>query len=127
MRQPVDTKKPIDARRRFAPGWVVRGGLLYTAGLTAREPDGTLVGPGDMTAQANRVTRNVLDVLEAAGLSADQLVKLVVYVTNIDAYDASRPATAPLYAARPVSTLIEVPRLQEQAMLIEIEAIAAVG
>ena len=64
-------------------------------------------------------------MLAAAGLGAESIVKVVIYVTDIEAYEAARPASAPLYTARPVSTLIEVPRLQEPAMMVEIEAVAA--
>lgn len=131
MRTTVDTGKAVEQARRFAAGCTVRGGLLYTSGLTAREPDGTLVGVsdqgGDIVRQTEQCTQNVLDVLAAAGLGAESIVKVVIYVTDIDAYEAARPASGPLYVARPVSTLIEVPRLQEAAMMVEIEAVAALA
>lgn len=127
MRTIVDTGKAVEQARRFAAGCTVRGGLLYTSGLTAREPDGTLVGAGDIVRQTEQCTQNVLDVLAAAGLGAESIVKVVIYVTDIDAYEAARPASGPLYMARPASTLIEVPRLQEAAMLVEIEAVAALA
>lgn len=131
MRTVVDTGKPVESQRRFAAGVAVRGGLLYTSGLTARRPDGALVGAadagGDIVRQTEQCTQNVLDVLAAAGLGPESIVKLVIYVTDIDAYDAARPASGPLYVARPVSTLIEVPRLQEAGMMVEIEAVAALA
>lgn len=125
MRTVIDTGKPVEQQRRFAPGVTVQGGLLYTSGLTAREPDGTLVGEDDIVRQTKQCTQNVLDVLAAAGIGPEHLVKVVIYVTDIDAYEAARPASGPLYVARPVSTLIEVPRLQEAAMMVEIETVAA--
>ena len=125
MRQSIDTGKAVEQGRRFAAGCRVSGGLVYTSGLTARTPDGTLVGEGDIVRQTEQCTQNVLDVLAAAGLGAESIVKVVIYVTDIEAYEAARPASAPLYTARPVSTLIEVPRLQEPAMMVEIEAVAA--
>ena len=125
MRQSIDTGKAVEQGRRFAAGCRVSGGLVYTSGLTARTPDGTLAGEGDIVRQTEQCTQNVLDVLAAAGLGAESIVKVVIYVTDIEAYEAARPASAPLYTARPVSTLIEVPRLQEPAMMVEIEAVAA--
>jgi len=120
----VFTGKPREAATRHAPAHIVSGRLLITSGLTARDEAGQVVGPGDMRAQIAQVIANLRDVLAAGGADFERLVKLVIYVTDIDEYLLHADLIAPLYAARPSSTLVEIQRLQLPEMVVEIEAIA---
>ncbi len=126
-RTTIMTGKPWETGARHAPGTLVEGKILFTSGLTARNPDGVLQGPGDMAVQAAQVCQNMKDVLAAAGTDTSSLAKLVIYVTSIDEFMKHSSAIADLFSHKPSSTLIEVPRLQEKEMVIEIEAMAEVA
>lgn len=105
---------------------VQAGNTLYIAGQVAVDPDGNVVGAGDIRAQVNQVWQNLKSVLGYAGGSADDIVKITVFTTDI----AYRPAIA---AARdavfthgrfPASTFLVVQSLARPELLVEIEAIA---
>ncbi|NLO28802.1 MAG: RidA family protein [Actinobacteria bacterium] len=102
---------------------------LYFAGQTSADDDGTPIHPGDMGAQLNRALDNLQQVLDRAGLTLADLVRLNYYVTDIPAFHRAQPTlSARLEAAgcRPASTLIGVAGLAMPEFLIEIEGTAAV-
>src|SRR5215510_9029713 len=104
--------------------------LIFIAGQTALDRDGNLVGKGDIAAQAEQVFGNLGIALQAAGCSAANLVKLTVFLRNMDHLAAYREARNRFFAvvtppAAPAITLVEVSRLYGADFLIEIEAIAA--
>ena len=121
------TGKPYEARlMRHSAAVRVDGDLLYTAGIVGRDDAGKLVEPNNMASQAAQITRSIQDILTAGGTSAEHIVKLTTYVTDIDAYLAARDATQPLFVNKPASTLIEIRKLAAPDILIEIEAVAYV-
>ena len=122
-RRQVQTGKPMEQRLRYAAGNVVSGALLFTSGITARDPDGKPVGVGDMRRQTEQVVANLMDIFAAAGTDAGRIIKLLVCVTDMDAYLEAYDACAPLYVNKPSSTLLAVPRLMDPVMLIEIECV----
>jgi enamine deaminase RidA (YjgF/YER057c/UK114 family) len=109
----------------------VRGGrIVFVAGQTASDRNGNLVGGSDLEAQADQAFRNVGVALEAAGLTARNLVKLTVFVRDMGALAAYRRARDRFFASvnpppAPAITLIEVSKLFAPEFLIEIEAFAA--
>ena len=125
-RTPVYTGKAWEKTSRFSPGMIVSGRLLFTAGITARAPDGSLVAPNDMRRQAEQVVANLQAIYEAAGTDAGRMVKMIIFVTDYDAFAAARDAIAPLYVAKAPSTVVQVSRLADPAMTIEIETIVEV-
>jgi enamine deaminase RidA (YjgF/YER057c/UK114 family) len=105
--------------------------LVFIAGQTAIDRDGKLVGKNDFAAQAAQVFDNLAAALAATGCSAANLVKLTVFVRDMDKLFAYREARNRFFAtvtppAAPAITLIEVSKLYAPDFLIEIEAIAAV-
>jgi len=98
--------------------------VLFTAGLTGRTPDGKLV-PGGMAGQAHRTFERLQAILGHAGARFDDIVKQLVYVTDIDAYNASGRAERAKFfgSTRPASTGLVVRRLADPAMLIEVELV----
>jgi enamine deaminase RidA (YjgF/YER057c/UK114 family) len=98
--------------------------VLFTAGLTGRNPDGTLVA-GGMAPQARRAFERLHAVLAHAGAKFDDAVKQLVYVTDLDAYNASGRAERSKFFgnARPASTGLVVRRLADPAMLVEVELV----
>jgi enamine deaminase RidA (YjgF/YER057c/UK114 family) len=114
-----------DPRPRFAQ--VVRiGNHVYVAGQTAVDERGNVVGKGNIDAQARQVFRNLQKCLEAAGANFDQVVKLNIYSTDLDAHlPALTKTRREFFAREPVaSTTIQVPRLVHPDWLLEIEAVA---
>jgi enamine deaminase RidA (YjgF/YER057c/UK114 family) len=127
-RQPLTLGKPFEKQVPFSLGVVSSGRMLHTAGITARDADGDLVGAGDMRAQVEQCFSNLADVLKASGAGFGDIVKYTIYTTDIALFDSTtRDIRHPYFIDRPASTLIEVSRLIDPAMLVEIEAIACLG
>jgi enamine deaminase RidA (YjgF/YER057c/UK114 family) len=110
---------------------VSAGRIIFIAGQTAVDRDGNVVGRNDFIAQAAQVFRNLAIALEAAGCTAANLVKLTVYLTDMDNLSRYREARNRFFAsvtppAAPAVTLVEVAKLYGPDFMIEIEAIAAV-
>lgn len=124
-RQDILADHPVEKGRGFMPAVSVNPGrLLFTAGLTGRNPDGSMVA-GGMAAQTHRALERLQGVLNAAGASFAHTIKQLVYVTDLDAYNtAGRAARATFFgSARPASTGLVVRRLADPAMLIEVELV----
>src|SRR3989441_8483902 len=98
--------------------------LLFTAGLTGRGPDGSLVA-GGMAPQARRTFERLQAILSQAGAKFDGVVKQLTYVTDIEAYNATGRAERAKFlgGTRSASTGLVVRRLADPAMLIEVELV----
>jgi enamine deaminase RidA (YjgF/YER057c/UK114 family) len=110
---------------------VTAGRIIFIAGQTALDRDGNLVGRNDFAAQAEQVFNNLSIALLASGCTAANLVKLTVFLTDMDNLVRYREARNRFFAsvtppAAPAVTLVEVSKLYGPDFLIEIEAIAAV-
>lgn len=102
------------------------GGLLFVSGCIPVDESGRLVGGDDVTAQARQVFANVGRVLEAAGAGFDDVVKVTVYLTDIDDRPRINPVRREVFGeARPASTLVEVSRLALPGALLEVDAVAS--
>ncbi len=103
------------------------GRQIFLSGQLALDKEGKVVGKGDMRAQLRQVGENLKAALEAAGATLDHIVKTNTYVTDMGEFfkcmDVRREY---LGAAFPTSTTVEVSRLADPDMMIEIEAIAFV-
>ena len=105
--------------------------LVFIAGQTASDRDGNTVGKNDFSLQAEQVFRNLTTALTAAGCTTASLVKLTVFLRDMNNLAAYRQARDRFFAtvtppAAPAVTLIEVSRLYGADFLIEIEAMAAI-
>ena len=84
-----------------------------------------LVGGDDVVAQARAVFGNMREVLAAAGCTFADVVKVTVFLTDVDDRPRINPVRAEFFgAARPASTLVEVSRLAVEGARIEVEAVA---
>jgi enamine deaminase RidA (YjgF/YER057c/UK114 family) len=106
------------------------GRIIFIAGQTAVDRDGNVVGKNDFDAQAAQVFRNLGFALEAAGCTPANLVKLTVFLTDMDNLARYREARNRFFAtvtppAAPAVTLVEVAKLYGPEFMIEIEAVAA--
>ncbi|HMF66023.1 MAG TPA: RidA family protein [Phyllobacterium sp.] len=100
--------------------------LVFISGQLARDIDGEIVGVGDMRAQLRQVLENLALALQAAGASLSNLVRTNTYVTDIDEYFKHVDVRMEFYShAMPTSTTVEVRRLAQPELMVEIDAIAA--
>src|SRR5256886_15107423 len=114
-----------EKRRGYRPGVSVSPGrILFTAGMTGRQPDGTIV-PGGMAAQTQRTMERLQGILQHAEANFSQVIKQLLYITDMEAHAAhGRAVRAAFFGeARPASTALGVRRLADPAMLIEIELV----
>src|SRR5438552_18942221 len=126
-RRNISSNSPYEPLIGFSRA-VRAGDTIYVSGTVAWGPEGKLVGPGDIYAQAKQAIANIEAALSQAGASLRDVVRTRIYVTNIDAWEAGVRAHKEAFGdVRPASTLVEVSRLAEPEMLVEIEATAVLG
>jgi 2-iminobutanoate/2-iminopropanoate deaminase len=103
------------------------GDLLFVSGVVAIDDQGRLVGGDDVVAQTRQVFENMHRVLAAAGCGFENVVKVTIFLTDIDDRPRINPVRQRFFGdARPASTLVEVSRLAVPGAKVEIEAVALV-
>jgi 2-iminobutanoate/2-iminopropanoate deaminase len=106
---------------------VVAGDLLFVSGLVGVDRHGALVGGDDVAAQARQVFANMRAVLDEAGCRFEDVVKVTVYLTDVDDRPKINPVRQEVFGdARPASTLVEVSRLAVPGAKVEIDAVALI-
>ena len=112
----------------FAQAWRVDGAqsIVFAAGQTAVSPDGEVLAVGDLEGQTRHAFENLRTVLQEAGASFDDIVKVTLYLTDISAIrDVARVRDEFIDTARPpASTAIGVAALALPDLMIEVDAIA---
>jgi reactive intermediate/imine deaminase len=123
----IDTlRKPIG---NFSQATVVeaRGRLVFVSGMTARRPDGSIAGVGDITVQTRQVCENIKAAVEAAGGTLDHVCRVDVYVRNMEHFDAIHAVRREYFKPPlPASTMVEVTKMVSADYLVEINAIAVI-
>jgi len=101
------------------------GDLLFVSGFVPVDGDGRLVGGDDVVAQTRQVFANLAAVLAAAGATFADVVKVTVYVTDIEDRARINPVRQDIFGdTRPASTLVEVSALTTPGAKVEIDAVA---
>jgi len=104
---------------------VKAGGFLFVSGQVALDRKGNLVGEGDIVAQTEQVMKNLKTVLEAAEVTFDDIVKIKVYLVNLDDRSKFHQVRKKYFKKNlPASTLVKVNSLINKDILVEMEAIA---
>jgi enamine deaminase RidA (YjgF/YER057c/UK114 family) len=116
----------------FVQANAISGGnrVAYCAGQASVDDDGNPIHEGDMSGQINQSFDNLETVLEQAGATLSDVVRLTYYVTDVEAFFRAQETLRPRLTqanCRPASTLLAVAGLAFPQLLVEIEATAVLG
>jgi 2-iminobutanoate/2-iminopropanoate deaminase len=127
MKQQVTSDKIRQPSGHFSQATVIeaRGKLVFISGMTSRKADGTIAGIGDIEVQTRQVCENLKAAVEAAGGTMDDIVRVDVYVRNMEHFDQIHKVRRQYFKApAPASTMVEICKMTSPDYLIEINAIA---
>jgi reactive intermediate/imine deaminase len=123
----ISSEKISKPNGHFSQATVIeaRGRFVFISGMTARRPDGTIAGIGDIEAQTHQVCQNVKAAVEAAGGTMDDICRVDVYVRNMEHFEKIHKVRREYFKPpAPASTMVEITKMTSPDYLIEINAIA---
>ena len=128
MAHQVITPSHFPKPKGYANGVLAQGRILYIAGQIGWDKDARIVSP-DFATQFLQALDNVIDVVREAGGGTEHLVKLLAFVTDLDAYRAATRAIGEGWRGRmgkyyPAMSLVKVAGLLEPGAVVEIEGVA---
>ncbi len=114
----------IAANPAFSPGVRV-GEFLFISGQVAQDGNGNTVGVGDCAAQTRQVMSRIQTIVQAAGATLQDVVKITTFLINIDDYPAfSQVRSATFPTSPPASSTVIVAGLVRPEFLVEVEVVA---
>ena len=102
---------------------VEAGGMIYTSGQIPLDPESGQLVDGDIKQQADRAIKNVIAVLEAAGTSADKVIKTMCFLADMDDFADFNEIYAGYFTEKPARSCVAV-KSHPKGALCEIEVIA---
>ncbi len=127
-KKPVQTDSVAQTKKPYAQGIEVTGGrMVYTSGLIARDVDGKLVALGDIRGQTRQCLENIDGIFKAAGGSLRDMVKMTVFIVDLDDYDGMNEIRNEMLGDIDFASSTVKVGLNAREALIEIEAVAAIG
>jgi 2-iminobutanoate/2-iminopropanoate deaminase len=123
MREIISTKEAPEAIGPYSQA-IKANGLIFTSGQIAIDPTTQQVVAGDVSAQTERVLRNVAAILEAAGSGLHQVVRSTVFLKSMNDFAAMNAVYGKYFSGKPPArSTVEVARLPKD-VLVEIDVIA---
>lgn len=126
-RQNISSGAPWEATVGYSRAVRV-GSFVYVAGTTAVDENGQVVGPGDAYQQAVFILQKIEKALLEAGAHLSDVVRTRMFVVDVADWPEIGRAHGQYFGdVRPAATLVEVARLIEPELLVEIEVDAVIG
>jgi len=128
-KQQITTDQLRQPSGHFSQATVIeaRGKLVFVSGMTARRPDGSIAGIGDVETQTRQVLENIKAAMQAAGGTLDDVCRVDVYIRNMEHFDVIHKVRREYFKPPlPASTMVEVTKMVSPDYLIEISAIAVI-
>ena len=104
---------------------VVAGGMVYTSGQIAINPESGNIEAADIKGQTEQVCRNLKAVLEAAGSSLEKVVKTTCFLSDMDNFAAFNEVYAKYFTTKPARSCVAVKTLPKN-VLVEVDTVARV-
>lgn len=127
MKQQITSPKLAEPNGHFSQATSIhaRGKLVFISGMTAHRANGSIAGIGDVEAQTRQVYENLTAAVEAAGGELQDIVRVDVYVRNIEHFSVIHEVRSAYFSEPlPASTMVEVSKMVSPDYLVEISAIA---
>jgi 2-iminobutanoate/2-iminopropanoate deaminase len=127
----MSDRKPIlprglTASPAFSPG-VQAGEFLFVSGQVAQDNNGNVVGVSDCEAQTRHVMSRIQTIVEAAGATMQDVVKITTFLTQLDNYPAFNKVRSETFPnSPPASSTVIVAGLVRPEFLVEVEAVVRI-
>src|SRR5882762_10600648 len=129
-KQKITSDKLRQPNGHFAQATMIeaKGRLVFISGMTSRKADGSIAGIGNVEEQTRQVCENLKSAVEEAGGTLDDIVRVDVYVRNMEHFDTIHKVRREYFKApAPASTMVEICKMTSPEYLIEINAIAVLA